>query len=205
MQAQKTKPKVFGIGCPRTGTTTLHRCMEILGYQHATWSRELFQTAIVKGEIEPVLQAAEQFESFDDLPWCALYQELDQRFPQSKFILTMRKDSQTWLKSRLAHAVRLGHRLNSDGSEPIAMQHARSSVRWPRDINHYEQHNKEVQSYFATDPDSLLVLCWENGDGWKQICAFLEQPIPRLPFPHQNKTGALLRLKSFFLWIVNRT
>ena len=52
------RPKVFGIGCPRTGTTTLLRCMETLGYRHATWNRDLFHQAMVHGDVEPALRAA---------------------------------------------------------------------------------------------------------------------------------------------------
>ena len=194
-ERQERPPKVFGVGCPRTGTTTLHRCMEILGYHHISWSKDLFQQALVHGEMKQVFEVAKSYDSFDDLPWCALYKELDQAFPGSRFILTIRKDSHTWLQSRFAHAERMGHALAHDGSEPVADQAARGSIRWPQDVQHYEQHNQEVHAYFVDRPKDLLVLCWETGDGWRELCTFLGVPVPKIRFPHANKSSLWLRSK----------
>jgi hypothetical protein len=44
-----------------------------------------------------------------------------------------------------------------------------------------------VRAYFAGRPDDLLEVCWEAGDGWKELASFLGQPVPALPFPHLNK------------------
>jgi len=33
----------------------------------------------------------------------------------------------------------------------------------------------------------LLVINIFDGDGWDKICSFLNEPIPNVPFPHQNK------------------
>jgi len=30
----------------------------------------------------------------------------------------------------------------------------------------------------------LLVVCWENGDGWDKLCSFLNKRKPDEPFPH---------------------
>jgi hypothetical protein len=35
-------------------------------------------------------------------------------------------------------------------------------------------------------------VCWENGDGWKELANFLEKPVPDQPFPHINKTVPLM-------------
>ena len=195
---QTGKAKVFGIGCPRTGTTTLHKSLATLGYKHTSWNKELFREVMMNGNSDLAIQEAHKYESFDDLPWCTIYQELDKAFPGSKFILTVRKDSQTWLKSRAAHAKGNGISLLDDGSEPEQSQRARNSVRWPRDVSHYEQHNEEAISYFSNRPNSLLVVCWERGDGWQELCNFLDAPLPSLAFPHQNKTGMLLKSKVKF-------
>ena len=196
MTSQKQRlPKVFGIGCPRTGTTTLHRCMEILGYNHTSWNKELFHQALVYGDATRGFEVAKSYDSFDDLPWCALYKELDLHFPSSRFVLTVRRDSRTWLQSRFAHAERMGHTLSHDGSESADDQNARGSIRWPHDVQHYEQHNQEVQAYFANRPNDLIVLCWETGDGWPELCEFLAVPVPKTTFPHANKTSLWLRSK----------
>jgi hypothetical protein len=56
-------------------------------------------------------------------------------------------------------------------------------------IERYTRHNQEVMDYFQDRPQSLLVVDWENGDGWQELCEFLGREIPREPFPHANKSS----------------
>jgi hypothetical protein len=65
---------------------------------------------VKRNQLEPVLQEAAKFETFEDWPWFAIYRELDQRFPDSKFILTVRKDTATYIASLKAHHERQGIR-----------------------------------------------------------------------------------------------
>jgi hypothetical protein len=59
-------------------------------------------------------------------------------------------------------------------------------------IRAYRQHNAKVIKHFAGSP-SLLVVDWEAGDGWQQLCEFLGKPIPDVPFPHVLKDGPAIR------------
>ncbi len=52
----------------------------------------------------------------------------------------------------------------------------------------YERHNEAVREFFA-GTDRLLEVCWEEGDGWPQLCGFLGVPVPDVPFPHSNPAG----------------
>jgi hypothetical protein len=54
----------------------------------------------------------------------------------------------------------------------------------------YNEHNNAVKEYFVGRPDDLLVVCWEEGHGWSEICGFLGLPVPELPFPHKNAAGS---------------
>ena len=51
----------------------------------------------------------------------------------------------------------------------------------------YEDHNKVVLEYFKDRPNDLLVFCWEDGDSWDKLCAFLRAEVPDTPIPHLNK------------------
>src|SRR6476660_2478699 len=82
--------KVFGIGFPRTGTTSLVRALNILGIASTHNPAGLLTDAN-----DPVLDA---FDGFADNPIPILYAELDARYPHSKFILTDR-DVDSWLRS----------------------------------------------------------------------------------------------------------
>lgn len=170
-------PKVFGIGMSKTGTTTLGECLEILGFMpHIGFHPQLKQWLQSGKDKEHILRFAEKYRSFEDTPWYHLYRELDERFPGSKFVLTVRKDSLVHAKSSWAHGARRGARVGEATQEYLDQK-----------IAIYERHNRAVMDYFADRPDDLLVMCWENGDGWEKLCSFLRVPVPPVPIPHANQ------------------
>ena len=143
---------------------------------------------VKRNQVDEVLARAEKFESFEDWPWFSIYRELDQRFPGSKFILTLRKDTATYVRSLQGHHEREGIRKKDFvkphwwdevfGVEPADWDYEYSARR-------YEKHNRDVAEYFgARVGKDLLVVCWENGDGWDALAGFLNKSIPNEPFPH---------------------
>jgi len=54
-------------------------------------------------------------------------------------------------------------------------------------IQEYEKYNKQAIAYFKDKPSQLLVMNIFEGDGWKELCRFLNKPVPNKPFPHKNK------------------
>lgn len=178
--------KVIGIGWAKTGTTTLGACLELLGFNHQ--GRDLALAAdLESGNYTRILKVALEKESFDDWPWISVYKHLDSVFPGSKFVLT-RRDPQRWVQSYTNMLAKQGRA--SDG-----MNRLRSTLYGltfpdvtPRQLqDRYERHNAEALAYFQDRRKDLLVVNWERGDGWGQLCAFLEKPVPDLPFPHANK------------------
>ncbi len=91
------KQKIFGVGWGKTGTKTLGECFKLLGYKHHSLDMDLTQSVISK-EFGSVYSRADDFDTFDDLPWNILYEELDKWFPNSKFVLTTRSSDQ-WVRS----------------------------------------------------------------------------------------------------------
>lgn len=178
--------KVFGIGWAKTGTTTLGRCFEILGYDHQSQNLSLVRR-IIHGDFSPIFKIAESKNSFEDWPWILLYKELDAAFPQSRFVLTVR-NPERWLISYRAM-------LSSQGIESNEMNEIRSYIYGlpftrisdQNLIDRFNRHNREVIDFFKNRPHDLLIVDWETGDGWLQICEFLGYPIPDEPFPHLNK------------------
>jgi len=187
--------KVFGIGFHKTGTTTLGGCLRHLGYKHLRYNPSLLKQ-VAGGEIEPVLNVALQYESFDDWPWPLIYSELDEAFPESKFVLTIRKNSDVWFNSLLSHVARRGvtdvYPLVYNLPEPEAHKQAF--------IERYEAHNQNVKDYFANRPDKLQIICWENGDGWPELCSFLNLPVIEEPLPHLQKKPDSLREWQQYVW-----
>ena len=179
--------KIVGIGLPKTGTTSLGYCFRRFGFKHQTYDMDL-ALKVKRNQIDDVLRVAEQHEALEDWPWFLLYKEFDLRFPNSKFILTLRKDTATYVRSLEGHHDREGIRNNDwvkphwwdevQGQEPAAWDYEKSALR-------YENHNRAVLEYFAGRIDKdLLVVCWEKGEGWEGLSRFLNKRAPDEPFPH---------------------
>jgi len=91
------KKKIFCIGFPRTGTTTLSNALSKLGYMTRGGPDHILD-AFFNNDLESIYKFVDQNDAFQDNPWFCLYKELDKRYPGSKFILTER-ESDKWLRS----------------------------------------------------------------------------------------------------------
>ena len=175
--------KVFGIGMNKTGTTTLGECLRTLGYRHTSYDLELLR-CLHCGDLEPIFAVTDQFDSFEDWPWPLIYKELDERYPGSRFILTTRKSTSVWMRSLLKHAERTG----PTEMREIVYGHAMPRGNEAAHTEKYESHNAAVREYFRDRPLQFLEICWENGDGWTELCRILDKPIPDMPLPHANRS-----------------
>jgi hypothetical protein len=175
--------KIFGIGLNKTGTTTLGLCLQHFGYRHTTSNLELTRM-VERNELESVLRFAEEYDSFEDWPWPLIYREVDERFPGSKFILTVRRTPETWLRSLQKHALLTG----PTEFRRIAYGFSTPDGHEAEHLARYEEHNRSVRRYFADRPLDFLEICWETGSGWAQLADFLGHETPNLPLPHANRS-----------------
>ncbi|MFA5883433.1 MAG: sulfotransferase [Acidimicrobiia bacterium] len=173
--------RVFGIGATKTGTSSFGVAMERLGFRLLGWDAPLAEQ-YQRGELTRVLEAADEYDAFEDMPWGAgdLYVLLAERFPKARFVLTVR-DSASWSKSHERHY--------SPGS-PIPERF------WIRDyadrrealVAEYEQRNAAIRELFADQPQRFLTIDVCGGEGWEKLCPFLGLRIPDAPFPVVNIT-----------------
>lgn len=130
--------------------------MTIPGYHNYSFDLPLLRE--YKQHNLPILfDHTDQYDSFEDWPWPLLYKEFDAHYPSSLYILTIRKDPETWFDSICRHA-----RLTGSTYEAAIC-------------------------HFAGRPHQLLVIWRENGDGWDKLCPFLKADFPSLPFSHMNR------------------
>lgn len=174
----ETTQKIFGIGFHKTGTTSLRRALEALGYR-VTGPNGVRDPEIATHARKLVLELAEQFDAFQDNPWPLFYRELDQHYPGSKFILTKRPPER-WIASVVRH-------FGTDSTPMRELIYGAGRGHPAGNEDHYlevyNRHNAEVMEYFRDRPDDLLVLEFEKGDGWDKLCPFLNLAIPSMPFP----------------------
>jgi hypothetical protein len=178
--------KIFGIGWAKTGTTTLGHCFRTLGFNHQSQDLSLVD-GIPKGDLSRIMALAQQKETFEDWPWIILYKELDEAFPNSRFVLTVR-DPEKWVRSYTNMLANKGTASESTNRiRQILYGLPFPDVTEAQLIERCQRHNQEVKLYFRDRPEDLLIVDWERGDGWKELCDFLGREVPSEPFPHANK------------------
>ncbi|MGY6587760.1 MAG: sulfotransferase family protein [Wenzhouxiangella sp.] len=188
------RPKVICIGWHKTGTSTLGRALVQLGYSVLGCRLDMVHP-LRRDDIDAVMEVAREFDALQDVPWAALFRELDQSFPGSRFILTER-DEDSWLTSASRHF--------ADTYVPLhEWLYGKGVLRGNEDLYlaRYREHNQQVKSYFESRPEDLLVLRLGDGDEWHRICHFLGHQVPNGRFPHENKGpqnyNAQDRVKAF--------
>jgi hypothetical protein len=184
------KNKVVGIGFHKTGTSTLDIVLKTLGYNVLGVRTDLAKT-LLKNDLESVLKIADKYDAYQDNPWPLLYKEIDQRYPGSKFILTLREDEK-WISSVVNHFT----------SDDTAMREWIYGIGHPKGnestyLLRYQRHNQEVINYFKDRKEDLLTVSWEKGDEWERICTFLGEAVPKAAFPHANRGNYYLSKENF--------
>lgn len=180
------RPKLFGIGLNKTGTTTLGACMARLGWRHKSADRELL-LAWERGDLDSVFRVIDQHDSFEDWPYPLMWREIYQRYGDgARYVLTVRRDAETWLASLMRHSLITHPHLHA---RRIAYGHDYPHGREAEHLAFYERHNDAVRRFFDTPERRHLFteLCWERGDGWPALCGLLDVPVPDEPLPHANR------------------
>lgn len=179
--------KVIGLGLNKTGTTTLARCLAILGYQRPLSCRPDLLAAFRHGQLEPALAAIEDCGYCEDWPYPLMYREIFERFgDRARYVLTRRRDAGRWLDSLKRHALRTNPDRNC---RRLAYGYDYPHGAEAHHLRFYEQHNRSVVEFFEQRGARhlLLEVTWDAGDGWQVLCGFLGEPVPDSAFPHENK------------------
>lgn len=181
--------RIFGIGMQKTATTSLDAALKRLGFDSAhwldgKWAVNIFREMRAKGRSETL----ERYYALCDLPIAILFKELDKAYPGSRFILTVR-DEVDWLVSTRDHWSYERNTFRTDWDKwPAAdfIHRATYGQKWfdaEVMLSRYRRHNAEVREYFRNRPSDLLVMDMTRGAGWRELCPFVERPIPNSDYP----------------------
>jgi hypothetical protein len=212
--------KVIGAGFGRTGTMSLKIALETLGLDPCYHMTEVFAhpehtgfwISAWRGEPADWEGVLGVYEAAVDWPACTFYEELMERHPEAKVILSVR-DPKRWYESvrntiyELSVVVprhplyRIGYTfvrlLVFRGPGNIDLAH---EIIWQgtfdgrfEDKNHaievFERHNAEVKRRV---PENRL-LVYDVKSGWGPLCEFLGVEEPEQPFPRTNDTAQMRR------------
>jgi len=203
--------KVLGAGFGRTGTMSLKIALEKLGIGPCYHMRELVSHPshikiwydISHGEHPNWDRLFSGFNSAVDFPVCLFYEELVNKFPDAKFILTLR-DFDTWYESTANTIYKVPTMLPDWFKRvvyPIRMFiELQVNLIWvglfKNNFSDREStelvYNEHIESVKKTIPaDKLLI--YRVNEGWDPLCEFLNVDKPEIPFPKVNDTAEMLR------------
>lgn len=191
--------KVFCIGLNKTGTKSLAKCAKLLGLRATGCDKRLLGKWVLHGDLSASISVAEAHDFFHDWPWPMVYKNMDRLFPGGAFILTVRSDPERWLRSLTRHSMRTHPKRHC---RKLAYGFDYPHGQEQHHLGIYEKHNDDARAFFRDRRQDFLEVCWEKGDGWKEICAFLGKDIPELPFPHVNRADQ--QSVRWSRWISNR-
>ena len=215
--------RVIGAGFGRTGTASLQSALEDLGFGPCYHMIEVFEhpqhadfwESVWRGEPVDWDAVLGGYEATVDWPACTFYDELLQRNPEAKVILSVR-DPERWyestrstiyeltelsgrsLFSRMSLAVLSLFRFGTFTIRPLRMAEEivlRGTFEGKfEDERHatevFNRHNEEVRRHVPKE--QLLV--YEVKEGWGPLCEFLGVEELDKPFPRLNDAAEVQRL-----------
>ena len=191
--------EVIGAGYGRTGTMSLKRALEILGFGRCYHFTELLKRghaarwlAIANGEPADWRSLFAGYSATVDWPAAAYYRVLANHYPDAKVILTVR-DPDEWHASIREALLPLRRTLSAWIPWASRLGRLTDRVIWDgtfegraaeRDfaVARFDRHTREV----CAEIDARRLLVFDVKQGWEPLCRFLDRPVPGVPFPRAN-------------------
>lgn len=181
------RPRVFCIGLNKTGTSSFHEAMTILGYaslHHGGADVERRISAALAANDPLLSRLDQQYDAFSDIGQLSRrFAMLDRQYPGSRYVLTVRPID-AWIDSRRRHVENNIRRRASgeyDGKFVVV-----DEDKWRQE---WIRHVGRARDYFGAREDFLEVDL-THGPGWGPLCALLQVPEPVTAFPWANRGRA---------------
>jgi hypothetical protein len=203
------RPKIFCIGANKTGTTSVEYVFRSLGLMVGNQAKaELLLNDWAKRDFRKLIRYCRSAEAFQDIPFSYpdTFRAVDEAFPESKFILTIRDNPEDWYQSLVRfHTGLIGKNRIPTADDLRQFNYRYRGFLWDaqrlrygademtlydRDlyIRCYEEHNNKVLDYFRDRPKSLLVINVAETDAMERLFNFLGYPYSGQQMPHVNSS-----------------
>jgi hypothetical protein len=120
------------------------------------------------------------------------YKRLYHKFPNDKYILTVRKTPEIWVESIKNRSIQTysNHAIRRQRASQYGYEMPHGKEKYFR--NFYIDHNQEVRTFFL-NKGNFLEICIDTDDVWGKLCPFIHKPIPDIQYPHKNKSKKIIR------------
>ena len=192
--------KIFVIGFNKCGTTSLHNLFSKSGYRSVHWRLKkenvFLATAIFTNHSlnRKLLDGIDQFDIYSDLVFLSenihleaniFFQNLDEQYPDSRFILNTR-NKENWLESRSRHSAIGAGSMIERACACYRESEEAVKTAWSAQ---WDSHHDKVRKYFA-DRTNFLEFDIEK-DPVSKISGFLSdrRPIKEAEWRKLNQTA----------------
>lgn len=153
---------ILGVGLSKTGTKSLNRALQILGYKtiYLPSKQQLF---------------SDNYDGFTDIPCYAYLPQLLKFYPHAKLICTTRK-VHTWLTSCENHFQPTDNAYFIELRNMVYGSTIFNKSLW---IDGFNRHHLTLLSY-----PNVLYLPLEHPNKWQLLTNFLSKPLPNVDYPN---------------------
>lgn len=214
--------KIIGVGFGRTGTESLYRALNELGFP-CYHMYEVLNNKANKSHLDFWLQVARsepgtrhdweqvfsRYTAAVDNPACVVWRELMAAYPDAKLILSLHpKGADAWYQSTLETIYFTENQWQFKVLEALTpfgrkMGEMCRKLIWGRGhkgtmssrekaVTYYQQHIETISA--EVPPDRLLVFPADRG--WAPLCEFLGVPVPASAYPNVNSRVAFQKIKG---------
>ena len=172
--------RIFYLGMPKTGTKSFGSFLENLGYERQ--SHLWLPNVVIHNNWQEILRRIEKTGKcvFDDTPWHAFYRQINDRFPESKFVFHEREEM-NWLDSYTMHEVDSLAKIFLQGKLNKAKRDVLSTIfgaptiigNVSKYLAAYREHSKQVRKFFAGSDRFLEVDLFHDPNVSSKICEFI--------------------------------
>lgn len=208
LKSISNKQKIFCIGRNKTGTTSLeHEFLQrgfVVGNQ---FDGENLLDSYINKDFTPIIDFCKTAQVFQDAPFSypETYKYLDQAFPDSKFILSVRNSSEEWYNSLINHHSRSFGKGKIPSKEDLQnAKHVHLGWMWKANraifsspenepyhkeslIADYQKHNDDVIEYFK-NTNKLLIINLSKSEDYINFCQFLNLEPTGIHFAKLNQS-----------------
>jgi hypothetical protein len=188
--------KLFVIGYNKTGTKSLAKALDILGYKvlHTGGGGEFLEKVgwnLFNGK--SILDGVDEYDCYIDYPIFEpiVFSHIIDEYPDAKYISLIR-DLDGYVDSVLRDKIK---RLEDGiidswnwlgvGDKEVFENYPEYQKEWVKGKIKFK-HQSNLRWLEKKGIDYLDMNICDNGEGWKELCSFLDKSVPNVEFPYEQ-------------------
>ena len=188
--------KIFVLGYNKTGTKSLSEALKILGYKtiHTGGGGELLEMTYKNMKSNRgILDGIDEYDCYLDYPIYepTIFFHIVIEYPDAKYI-SLTRDLNGYVKSVLRDKIK---RLKDGivdswnwlgvGNKEVFENYPEYQKEWVKGRAEFK-HQSNLRFLKKKGVLYLDMNICDNGEGWKELCSFLDKPVPNVEFPHEQ-------------------